>query len=255
MKRLYCIALVAMLGTGVAHAERVFLPVRAAGVPGANGSLWVTKVLLTNHSSVPVQVTGFGECSIHPCTPDPLPPESTVYPASVSPFLHIDSAHADDVTVHLRVQDVSRQAETWGTTVPIVRERDLFIEKTLSLTDIVQNDDFRSMLRIYDFDVPTTADQPPRQVEVKIYGVRETNTTPATPDVLLLSRREPLLPDPSAPVFSAPTAQLSLWALPELAPYQRLRIEITSATPGLRFWAFTSITNNATQHVTVIAPR
>src|SRR5260370_32300719 len=42
--------------------------------------------------------------------------------------------------------------------------------------------------------------------------------------------------------------------LPELQGVDRVRIEITPATDGLRLWAFVSVTNNETQHVTVIAP-
>jgi hypothetical protein len=34
-----------------------------------------------------------------------------------------------------------------------------------------------------------------------------------------------------------------------------VRIEVQSATPGVPIWAFASVTNNATQHVTVIVPR
>ena len=33
-----------------------------------------------------------------------------------------------------------------------------------------------------------------------------------------------------------------------------LRIEVTPVTPGLEFWTFVSITNNNTQHVTLVTP-
>ena len=41
---------------------------------------------------------------------------------------------------------------------------------------------------------------------------------------------------------------------PVLGAVPLLRIEVTPVTPGLRFWTFVSVTNNETQHVTLITP-
>ncbi len=36
--------------------------------------------------------------------------------------------------------------------------------------------------------------------------------------------------------------------------HPELRIEITPITPGMKFWAFASVTHNVTQHVTTVLP-
>jgi len=43
--------------------------------------------------------------------------------------------------------------------------------------------------------------------------------------------------------------------LPELPNVRELRLEIEPLTAGLRYWAFVSTTNNATQQVTLITPQ
>jgi len=43
-------------------------------------------------------------------------------------------------------------------------------------------------------------------------------------------------------------------SFPQLAAVDRVRIEIQSITPGIRFWAIVSVTNNTTQQVTTITP-
>jgi hypothetical protein len=43
-------------------------------------------------------------------------------------------------------------------------------------------------------------------------------------------------------------------AFPQLNGLDKVRVEVTPLTEGLRFWTFVSITNNETQHVTTITP-
>lgn len=42
--------------------------------------------------------------------------------------------------------------------------------------------------------------------------------------------------------------------LPELAGVENIGIEVVPLTPGLRFWAMVSVTNNSTQEVTLVSP-
>lgn len=239
------------------ETERILIPVNAPAVPGAYGSVWSTSVTLTNHSDAPLQVYGYGTCHIHPCFPNPIPPDATLSPRSVGPFLEVERSRAHDLTVQLRVQDISRQALTWGTSIPVVRERDLFTTQTLNLTDVVQNERFRSLLRIYDFDPSGDGTPTDREVLVRIYGLvaGTSGGDNAVPDRLLTERRETLRSSPPGAFIGPPTAQLPLWALPELNGFERVRLEITALTPGLRFWAFVSITNNESQHVTTVTPQ
>ncbi|HET9866940.1 MAG TPA: hypothetical protein VFQ06_06585 [Nitrospira sp.] len=46
----------------------------------------------------------------------------------------------------------------------------------------------------------------------------------------------------------------NLQDLPELQAEDAVWMEIAPVTPGLRFWAMVSITNNDTQQVTIVAP-
>jgi len=45
--------------------------------------------------------------------------------------------------------------------------------------------------------------------------------------------------------------------LSQIAPLgnaSRLAVEVEPLTPGLRIWSFVSVTNNETEHVTIITP-
>src|SRR5438105_3909947 len=72
------------------------------------------------------------------------------------------------ISLSLRVQDVSREARTWGTTVPVVRERDAFTGR-LQLLDVPVDDRFRVALRVYDFDEPPASGSYDRAVRIRFY--------------------------------------------------------------------------------------
>jgi hypothetical protein len=42
---------------------------------------------------------------------------------------------------------------------------------------------------------------------------------------------------------------------PALIAHETVTIEVTPVRPDVRLWAFVSVTNNLTQHVTLIAPQ
>ena len=76
-----------------------------------------------------------------------MPPNETVrlVPESTGgrPAAIIEAEPSDSLAFHLRVQDTSRQAETWGTEVPIVRERELRTG-TFALTNVPLTDGFHA---------------------------------------------------------------------------------------------------------------
>jgi hypothetical protein len=43
--------------------------------------------------------------------------------------------------------------------------------------------------------------------------------------------------------------------MPELAGSERIRIEIEPLDGRAEYWAYVSVTNNATQHVTIVSPQ
>ena len=261
MKLIKVLLLIAMMNTSSLKAqyEKVLIPIQARDVPGAQASRWRSSLAITNHSEQEADVTGYGPCDVNSCpNPPPIPANSTVFPATgtVFPdngaFVSVRTTDVEKVTFQLRVQDISRQAQTWGTTIPTVRESQAFTTGTASLTDVVQNADFRSMLRIYGFD-PEAAQ---RLVRVRIYGIDPRRTEPGgAGDSLLYERVLTIGLHPIALFTAAPMFELPLWTVTELQGQERLRIEVERASADLRFWAFVSITNNATQHVTVVVPQ
>lgn len=185
-------------------------------------------------------------------------------------FLYVGSPGVSKVSFTLRVQDVSRQAQTWGTEVPVVREKDVRTGK-IQLLDVPVDTHFRSALRIYDFD--TSANEPSRQVRVRIFDMcgigpldGRCSERPLVDTVLDLPNSfQGMEPFPPVPAMNMIGSLLD--AFPQLTsvkPTQMaggvsrpatVRIEIDPVSAGLRFWAFVSATNDETQHVTIIAPQ
>ena len=252
---------------GYAPDHRFLLPVSDGRVPGALGSLWKAELVAHNHSNSSVVVSEC--CCAIPEGCGSHSANSTFFPGlfRLNPndgaFMYVSDPAA--VTFSLRIRDVSRDSETWGTSIPVVPPWGAFTS-TLHLIDVTVDSRFRSALRIYDFD---SLGPDSTQVRVRIYDMcglspidvhcsttplvdqtmslvpRETTTTPSRPAMIML-------PDLVAafPVLSRVKPTI-------LAGSDRpaaVRIEIDPITAGLRFWAFASVTNNATQQVTVIAP-
>jgi len=233
-------------------------------IPGALGSLWVTRLALSNEAETPASVLGFdavpGGCGLPGCpSPEPLPGNTTIFPtverltSAPGAFLYVEKGREADVTMHLRAQDLSRQPQTWGTSIPVVGEGDLLSgSQTINLVDVPVGAEFRSLLRLYDF-VPNTT----RTVLVKVYAISELHKTSqgVPPDELLgeLSltfRRDAGTDENHGPGY----VELLLVGHPMLSGRERVRLEVSSNSPDLRFWGFVSATNNETQHITIIAP-
>lgn len=179
----------------------------------------------------------------------PLPVEPNAYPGSAI-LLHVESQYADEFTFASRVRDVSRDQETAGTEIPVIRE-DRIIEKPVHLLNVPLAPRFRNMLRVYA--LPEVANP---EVEVRYYRMTEqlslvANRTPLRTERLPLRTYPPVqgyLVHPS--LAEIPAFQ----SAPELAGETALWIDVVPITPGLRIWAFVSITNNDTQQVTLVTP-
>lgn len=231
--------------------EQIFLPLRATALPGAYGSLWQTFLTITNHSDVPVAIGGVGTCQLGICETPLLKPGATVTPPT--PFRDYITIGCDDlsrVDLSLRVRDLSRGHETWGTSVPVVYSEDVVYGDVVSITDIPNSDQFRSMLRVYSVPEGTSG-----QARIRVFEVKPIEETrDATPDVLVADFVVDLITAPLDPLHSPGVAQVPLWILPELAGVELLRVEV-SAAPAVGLFALVTTTNNETQHVTVLAPR
>lgn len=228
--------------------DRVLLPIfLRSTVQGAFESRWTTDFLVRNDNNDPVIVTPPGICGVPECPTNQFGPHTSfqppVYVAVNYPtaFLLVSRPGSERVSFNLRVQDTSREALTWGTEIPVVREKDVRTD-AITLLNVPTDPRFRTMLRMYDFDGATD-----HQVQVRIYAAND-QTVLAESTVTLRSPNAGLAPG---------YAQLGNLTdtYPQLVSADRLRIEITPVTPGVRFWAFVSVTNNDTQHVTTITPQ
>ena len=179
--------------------ERVLLPIAITGeVPGAFGSRWTTYVAVTSTADREITIRGYvpAPCAFGPCFPSfAVPAGVTFFPrveagkVTQGALLLVERQFAPQVAVHLRVQDVSRQAQTWGTEIPAVREGQLFTTP-FDLLDVPLAAGFRQTLRIYDVDALPRASAVIRFYRIDpavTYPNQPTNPQPA-PDTLLAEK-------------------------------------------------------------------
>jgi len=243
--------------------EKLLVPVPINEIDGAFGSRWKTTLVLTNMDSIPIELQGpQGTCNMLCPNPAPVPrlqPESTVnveamVSSQIIPAAFLRTAPGDAARLGstLRVQDLSRSNETWGTTIPLLRADDLFAA-TFGMTGIATDPQFRAVLRLYDVDGST-----PPQVAVRIYRVNENaSITSVQPPDELLQEFTPVftVPNDEHSRFWFPAyAQIPLWTDPALVGADRIRIEVEPLDARQEYWGFVSITHNETQHVTVVLP-
>lgn len=189
--------------------ERVLFPVAFEG-SGAYGSRWTTASAAYGRFAV----FAFQPCAVcatklvgamsfdHPTRPDGL-------------SLFVGRGAHEDLTFSSRIRDLSRQAESAGTAVPVVREEDF--RRFVVFSNIPTGPNLRATLRLWATDESAF----PR-------------TTRLSPDglpflTLDVTDRVAALP-PGTPLYFV-------------------------AEKGGRIWAMLTVTNNVTQQVTVMTPR
>jgi hypothetical protein len=256
--------------------ERILVPISIVEpIPGAYGSMWVTELKGRNNSNQGAVVTTVPEglCTLCPQMPahKNFDFRQFVPNPNAGVYVYVGAPAAGKVSFSLRIQDISRQAQTWGTDIPVVREQQVY-KGTLHLLDVPVDSRFRSALRVYDFDTPS--DESLRAVRVRIYDMcgigpidGRCSDSPLVDTVLTLTvsgaQSSAIFPDhpAAAMIGSLVDAFPQLASIPptalaggKLRP-ATARIEIDPVTPEIRFWAFVSSTNNETQHVTAITPR
>lgn len=241
--------------------ERVLLPIYFEGpIPGAYGAQWTTDLWIHNGGQ---NVVSIGDVACPPplsCPPVipltlSLPPGQSLHnpkqffqPARNNPglILYVSDQGAKDVSFGLRVADRSRAAINGGTDLPVVREDDL-LTRTSQLVNVpLDNRNFRILLRVYDVTYAEAL------FVVRIYPAQE-DAAPSIYGTTLTART------PRIGSFRSEAAYAELditnllnlrLAWPEVA-----RIEIQPMSPGSRYWAFVSLTNNETQLVTLVTPQ
>lgn len=231
--------------------DKVLLPVVVdAPVAGAHGSLWDTRIIGFNAGATPVEMSVLVGDACGICSFELQPGESRedlveTSASGAGVYLWIEEGRLGDVWFSYHVQDLSRQALTWGTELPVVKEEDLFTsEDSIVFPAVPVGERFRQALRIFDFD----GDQNHR-VLVRVFDIESGE---------MLAEREYTLDRPvNSSSMVAGSVQIP-WLVnefPQLRSFERVRVTITGVTPHLRFWGFFSVTNNETQHVTTLTPR
>lgn len=222
--------------------ERVLVPVWFSG-PGAFGSNWMTEVTLLNSNLFDFEpyrrsphVVPHGQAATVLNFGAPRPGGLLFFPLRDLPAAPRFGS---------LVRDTSRQADDWGTEVRVVRESD-FRAGDLSLLNIPVDAHFRQSVRIYGADsVETYVLVSVFAIDGTFIGGRSVQLRSAHP----CNRYEPCgSDDPAFAMFDL----VSL--VPDVAGRGRVRVSISSI-PSDRLWALATITNNATQHVTVITPQ
>ncbi len=224
--------------------ERILWPVLDSP-DGANGSHWVSEAILTNprpwfidnYNSV---IPAF--CVVSPCT-ERLSPrlytsfDGEFYPHGVA--LLASRTDAPDLGFSLRVRDTSRESEGFGTEVPVVREKDMFRDRTMTLLGVPRDPRYRVKVRMYAFEpFFNTTTQDWRVIVVNPDGTRT--------DQSLISERQ------CSPLCPGEPSYLEL-DLPNVTKTGTSSIYITPPAESFA-WAFASVTNNVTQQVTIVTP-
>ena len=227
-----------------ASFERVLVPVVYFG-PGAYGSQWYTLGVLHNLASTALQ---WFSSAANPIACDTVPCDVgsnrtlALYQWGYRPrglVLFVPRTISDDVHYTLLARDTSRDDSAWGTEVRVVRERDARYGKFL-IENVPADSRYRTSLRIYAIDGGAS--------EVKVSAFSFDAGRVATVK----------LEGCAAPPCNSAEPGFGMFDLAALFPAfaQSGPISLVIEAPPLRpHWALVSITNNTTQHVTVISPQ
>jgi hypothetical protein len=205
--------------------ERVLFPV-LFNARGANGSDWRSEALMASTAAwhVPTFSDGtFIEKEVRAWPGQPQYPHGTA--------LLVPRTESDQLWFALRVRDVSRTAEGFGTEIPVVRESQMF-PGTMTLLDVPLDPAYRVKLRIYAFGEMETDDLG-RISGFGTFAIHRSCTGAAN---------------------CAATPWYAELDLPVRGDDERVNLYITPPAGASLAWAFAAVTNNDTQQVTVVTP-
>jgi hypothetical protein len=258
MKRFLSIATVLLLAAPLlaqqTNSEQLLLPVFTPPVHGAHGAEFHTELRMANTGEDPILLLGIqGQCHFI-CPPLPVyileagaeaGPGDFGFNGSPGRFLFVPQDQISSLAMSLRVRDVTRQAENFGTEIPIPRERD-FVDGPIHFVGVPTDPRFRNALRIYassPMDVlVTVGNRPP--VRIALTGPSITFPPTGIPDF-----SKPAygffadFPTDGAPVRVTVEPEPGLIITSQLLPFE---------TP---IWAFITVTNNETQAIATITPQ
>ena len=247
--------------------ERVLLPVFFSGA-GANGAQWETSIEVTTSRddffTLPQPALVYASDTRGGCLRTTVAPRMS---ARVCPELEHAAGlllwvprtvKETELHVSIRVRDTSKNATSAGTFVPVVRESDLTGD-TMVLLDVPVDARFRTALRVYDaFGFPGVAG-------LTIYDSDDYRRGRALPLLDTTVTLDDPNPEPYTRHIRRPGFRLIgdlVGAYPQLAGRTSVTVVVRGSHPLVspplpyeRFYALASVTNNATQEVTIISPR
>lgn len=249
---LLAIKLVALTVDGQTAYERFLLPLYGPPAAGAYGSLWGVESWVhyagTEDTDVVPRLT---VCTIT-CTPFyPLlagegPVRIQAAYGGSSLLLHVDRRVVSDFHFSSRVRDLSR-ADGRGAEVPVIHESRMYASPVY-LLNVPLHAGSRNTLRVY-----ALPEIPDPVVEVRFFRMPRPDAD-LVPDLRRVDRITLRTP-PGVDGFQIrPSASVYDFQVPELQAEGTVWLEIVPLTPGLRIWAMVSVTDNTTQHVTLVTP-
>jgi hypothetical protein len=222
---------------------RFLLPTFTEPVRGAQGSEFHTQLRaqVSGPKTAPVRVFGVHEDCVFLCISgemdpmwlthdDPLEPQDVSYNGNPARFIYVPAAEVASFTANLRVFDVSRDADNYGTEMPIAHQRE-FTEEQLAMLGVPSDPRFRNTLRVYNSRFL------PMVVTMSINGVEAGRiVVPAAIGIFT----------PGVAVYSD---------FPQNVGPMTVTIEQNDAELREPVWAFITVTNNETQLITTVTPR
>lgn len=238
--------------------EQVLLPVYLDGtVPGANGTQWKTDLWLRNDGNEAVSLAPW-PCSPGQVCPPVIPLTSTLNAGqslhNLPPFFQPVDANTsrllwvrepNDVSFSLRFADVSRSSLNGGTDMPVIRENEL-LRRPAQLFNVPLNTQFRVLLRVFDVAYSSS------KFRLTFYAQTESDTQPVHSAEITVTTAQ--TGDFKTEAAYAQFDVTDLLRLERTWP-ESVRIQVEPLTPGSRYWAFASSTNNETQLVTLVTPQ
>jgi hypothetical protein len=236
--------------------ERVLLPVTVSGVNGAFGSKWSTKGMIFIDVAPPETqyVFPLEGCEFPSCEPivgaagrrAPLGFFPTIEGEPSGSLLYVQRSISDRVFVSLRLEQGTNGPSI---SLPVVRERDFFMQRFQIIDVPDAGPSHRLTLRVYGIRPELIG-----QIRVRIFGISDTDAV--RDDIFTLSSHPHNYTTASFSVGIRPPSFDVQYYLPvSFPPSPTLRFEIEPLTTEMPIWAFVSITDNATQEVSLRVPR
>jgi IPT/TIG domain len=234
--------------------DAVLLPVFTTPIPGAFGSEFRTDFRARLVNGDRAEIYGLRYPCIVTCIqtgdeaylltaafPD-ADPENTEPTGNPGTFFYLPKTQAGRLSMNLRAYDTSRSAENFGTEIPIVRLSDFATGyDSITLIGVPSDPRFRNTLRIYGYGDMGTP------VIVRIANAAGTVLSERT---VTLQAQENIYRPGYVQISDFPAAAGVLTVTVDV-PHSPLSAPI----PPPDRWAFISVTNNETQHITLITPQ